>query len=116
MLICYRKVHLLLQLTVAIHEAVYATSRIYQLALARIEGVGSAGDFDFYHWVSLAFKLHRIVSFAGGPCKEHIAVGHILEYDGAIVFRMDTFFHFVFKLCIINIVSTLKGSLAYPLL
>ena len=29
--------------------------------------------------------------------KEHIAVGHVLKHDGAIVFWMNTFFHFELK-------------------
>jgi hypothetical protein len=85
---------LLLQLAVAVHEAVHATCCIDELALAGVERVRAAGNFDLNHWVSLAFKLYCICSLACRLCKEHIAVGHVLEHDGAIVFWMNTFFHF----------------------
>ena len=78
--------YLLLQFAVAAHEAVHTTSRVDELALARVERMRRAGDFYLYHWVSLTFKFHCLCCLAGGLCKEHIAVGHILEYDGAIVF------------------------------
>ena len=91
----YSKDILLLQLTVAVHEAVYATCSVDQLVLTRIERVRSARDFDLYHWISLAFKLYCIICLSCRLCKEHIAVGHIFEYDGAIVFWVNTLFHFV---------------------
>ena len=87
-------------LAVAAHELVYATCRVNELALARVERVRGAGDFDFYHRVSFAFKLYCLCSLACRLCKEHIAVGHILEYDGAIVFWVNTLFHFFIIICL----------------
>ena len=55
---------LLLQLTVTVHEAVYATSCINELALTCIEWVRSARDFNLYYWISLAFELNSVVSLA----------------------------------------------------
>ena len=80
-------------LTVAAHELVNATSGVNELVLTSVEGVRGARDLDLYHRVSFSFKLYSVIGFAGRACKEHIAVGHILEYDGAIVFRVNTFFH-----------------------
>ena len=87
---------LLLQLAVAVHEAVYATSCVDELALACVEWVRSAGDFDLYHWVSLALKLYCVISLACRLAEEHVAVGHILEHYGTVVLWMNTFFHFLF--------------------
>lgn len=81
-------------LTVAAHELVYATCSIHELALTGIEGVRGARDFDFNHWVSFAFEFYGVISLCGRTRKEHIAVGHVLEHDGAIVVWMNTFFHF----------------------
>jgi len=81
-------------LGVAAHEAIHATGRVDELALTSVERVRGAGDFYFYHRVSFAFKFHCLCSLACGTCKEHIAVGHVTEHDGAIVFGVNTFFHF----------------------
>ena len=86
--------YLLLQFAVAAHEAVHTTSRVDELALARVERMRRAGDFYLYHWVSLALKLYSVVGLTCRLCEEHIAVGHVLEQDGALVFWMNTFFHF----------------------
>ena len=83
----------LCSLTVAAHELIYASCSIHKLALTGIEGVRGARDFDFNHWVSFAFEFYCVVSLCGRTRKEHIAVGHVLEHDGAIVFWMKTFFH-----------------------
>jgi len=85
---------LLRSLTVAAHELIDATCRVNELALTCIEGVRGARDFYFYHWVSFAFEFHGVVSLCSGLREEHIAVGHVLEHDGAIVFWMNTLFHF----------------------
>ena len=45
---------LLLNLTVAAHEAVNATGGVNERALTRVEGVRGVRDFDFYHRVSFA--------------------------------------------------------------
>ena len=88
---------LLRSLTVAAHELIDTTCGVNELALTSVERVRGARDFDFYHWVSFAFELYGVICLCGRFRKEHIAVGHILEYDGAIVFWMNTFFHFEFK-------------------
>ena len=85
---------LLLNLAVTAHEAVNATGGVNKLVLACVERVRGVGNLDLHHWISLTFKFHGLICLACGLCKEHIAVGHILEYDGAIVFGMDTFFIF----------------------
>ena len=84
-------------LTVAAHELIDTTCGVNELALTSIERVRGAGDFDFYHWVSFAFEFYCVICLCCRLREEHIAVGHILEYDGAIVFWMNTFFHFEFK-------------------
>ena len=96
---CLSNVYILLlrSLTVAAHELIDTSCCVNELALTSIERVRRAGDFDFYHWVSFAFELYGVICLCGRFRKEHIAVGHILEYDGAIVFWMNTFFHFEFK-------------------
>ena len=53
-------------LVVAAHELVHAAGRVYQLALARLEGMGRAGDFQFHYRVSFAFEFHCVVRFASG--------------------------------------------------
>ena len=88
---------LLRSLTVAAHELINTSCCVNELALTCVEWVRGARDFDFYHWVSFAFEFYSVVSLCSRLRKEHIAVGHILEYDGAIVFWMNTFFHFEFK-------------------
>ena len=55
---------LLLQLTVTVHEAVYATSCINELALTCIEWVRSARDFNLYNWISFALEFYCVVCLA----------------------------------------------------
>ena len=87
---------LLRSLTVAAHELIDSSGRVDELALTSIEGVGRAGDFDFYHWVSFAFEFYGVSGLCSRLRKEHIAVGHVTEHDGAIVFWMNSFFHCCF--------------------
>ena len=89
---------LLRSLTVAAHELINASCGVDKLALTCVEGVRAAGDFYFYHRVSLAFELHCVIRLRSRPRKEHIAVGHVSEHDGAIVFWMNSFFHFEFNI------------------
>ena len=104
---------LLLQLTVTVHEAVYATGCINQLTLARIERMRGAGDFNLDHRISFSFKLYSLVALACGLRQEHITVGHIFEYDGAIVVGMNTFFHFnallMFVMCTLEARIIISG-------
>ena len=93
----FRMLLLLRSLTVAAHELINTTCGVNELALTSIERVRGARDFDFYHWVSFAFELYGVIRLCSRLRKEHIAVGHILEYDGAIVVWMNTFFHFELK-------------------
>ena len=55
---------LLARLSVAAHKLVYAAGGVDELRLAGVERVGSAGDFEFYHGVSLALKFHGLSGFA----------------------------------------------------
>ena len=89
---------LLRSLTVAAHELINTSCCVNELALTCIEWVRGARDFDFYHWVSFAFEFYCIVCLCCRLREEHIAVGHVLKHDGAIVFWMNTFFHFEFKI------------------
>ena len=93
----FRLFSLLRSLTVAAHELIDTSCGVNELALTSIERVRGARNFDFYHWVSFAFEFYCVICLCCRLRKEHIAVGHILEYDGAIVFWMNTFFHFEFK-------------------
>ena len=86
------RIGLLLQLSVAVHEAVYATCCINKLALACVEWVRSVRDFYLHYRISLSLKLDSVVCLAGRACEEHIAVRHILEYYRTIVLWVDTFF------------------------
>jgi len=88
---------LLRSLTVAAHELINTTSRIDELALTSVERVRGTGDFDFYHRVSFAFEFYCVIRLCRRLREEHIAVGHVLEHDGAIVFWMNSFFHFELK-------------------
>ena len=88
-------------LTVAAHELINAASRIDKLALTCIERVRGVRNFDFYHRVSFAFEFYGVICLCGRTREEHIAVGHVLEHDGAIVFWMNTFFHFTCYLLIV---------------
>lgn len=56
---------LLAALTVAAHELVYTTCRIYELRLTSVEGVRRARDFKLYNGISFAFKFNRISGLAG---------------------------------------------------
>ena len=87
-------------LTVAAHELVDASSGVDELALTSVERVRAARDFYFYHRVSFAFEFYGLCCSCSRLRKEHIAVGHVFEHDGAIVFRMNTFFHFELKILI----------------
>jgi len=87
---------LLRSLTVAAHELINTSCRVDELALTGVERVRGTGDFDFYHWVSFAFEFYGVVCLCGRLRKEHIAVGHVTEHDGAIVFWMNSFFHCCF--------------------
>ena len=84
-------------LTVAAQELIDASSGVDKLALTSVERVRGAGDFYFYHRVSFAFEFYGLCCSCSRLRKEHIAVGHVSEHDGAIVFRMNTFFHFELK-------------------
>ena len=95
---------LLRSLTVAAHELINTTCGVNELALTSVERVRGAGDFDFYHRVSFAFEFYSVICLCSRLRKEHIAVGHVLEHDGAIVFWMNTFFHFEFNINVINTV------------
>lgn len=55
---------LLLQLAVTVHEAVYATRCINELALTCVEWVRGARDFNLNNWISLALELYSVVSLA----------------------------------------------------
>ena len=112
-MVCVESILLLRSLTVAAHELIDASGRVDELALTGVEGVRGAGDFYFYHWVSLAFELYGVISLCSRLRKEHIAVGHVLEHDGAIVFWMNSFFH-----CYLNVdknVSACKGTTFFPI-
>ena len=85
---------LLSSLTVAAHELVDTSGGVHELALASVERVRAARDFNFNHWVRLTFEFHGVVALCSGLRKEHIAVGHVTEHDGAIVVGMNSFFHF----------------------
>ena len=81
-------------LAVAAHELVHATSRIHQLALARVEGVRGVTDFQLDYWISLAFELDCLRSLCSATAEEHVAIAHVLEHNGTIVFGMQSFLHF----------------------
>ena len=49
---------LLLERSVAVLEAIDASSRIDELALARVEGVRGVGDFQLHQRIGLAFELN----------------------------------------------------------
>ena len=85
---------LLSSLTVAAHELVDTSGGVHELALTGVERVRAAGDFNFNHWVRLTFEFHGVIALCSGLRKEHIAVGHVTEHDGAIVVGMNSFFHF----------------------
>ena len=65
---------LLLDLAVAVHEAIDATGGIDERALTRVEGVRGVRDFNLYHRVGFAFKFHGVVGLCGRFRQEHIAV------------------------------------------
>ena len=90
-------------LTVAAHELINTSSGVDELALTSIERVRGAGDFYFYHRVSFAFEFYCVVGLCCRLREEHIAVGHVLKHDGAIVFGMNTFFHFEFNINNVNV-------------
>ena len=90
---CVCSTRLLARLGVAAHELIYAAGGINELALTGVEGVGAAGDFEFYYGVGLAFKLNGVVGLCCGAAEEHIAITHVLEDHRAIVVGMNTFFH-----------------------
>lgn len=94
----YRRcARLLAAASVAAHELVDATSGVDELALTSIEGVRGAGDFELYYGVFLAFEDDGVSGLASAAAEEHVAIAHILEYNGTIVFGMDTLFHGVVK-------------------
>ena len=84
---------LLLGTSVAAHELVHATSRIHQLALARVEGVRGVTDFQLDYWISLAFELDCLRSLCSATAEEHVAIAHVLEHYRTVVFGMNTFLH-----------------------
>ena len=90
---------LFLAVTVAAHELIYATSGVNQFALTSVEGVRGVTDFELVEGISFAFELDGVVCLCRRAAEEHIAVAHVLEHYGAIVFGMKSFFHFVLFLC-----------------
>ena len=101
----YWQMRLLACLGVAAHELIYAAGGIYQLRLTRVEGVRGAGDFQLDEGISLAFELNGLVGLASGAAEEHIAIAHVLEHDGAIVFGMDVLLHVFILYCYYFLVS-----------
>ena len=90
------EVLLLLERSVAALETVDASGGVDELALARVEGVRRVGDFQLDQRISLAFELNGFLGGYGGAAQEAIGIGHVLEDNGAIIVRMNTFFHIVF--------------------
>ena len=109
----FRLYSLLRCLTVAAHELINTSSGVDELALTSIERVRGAGDFYFYHRVSFAFEFYCIIRLCCRLREEHIAVGHVLKHDGAIVFGMNTFFHFEFNINNVNCSNSHFGLQRY---
>ena len=80
---------------IAAHDLVDATCGVHQLRLTRVEGVRTAGDFQLHEGISFALELDGFTGLASGTAQEHIAVAHVLEHYGAIVFGMKILFHFL---------------------
>jgi hypothetical protein len=93
---CLTSSRLLLGAGVAAHELINTTCGVNQLALTGVEGVRGVTDFQLNHGISLAFEFNCVRALSSRAAQEHIAVAHVLEHYGAIVFGMDSFFHFLF--------------------
>ena len=84
--------------SVAAHELIYATCGVNQLALTSVEGVRGVTDFQLVEGIGLAFELNSFSSLGGRTAQEHVAIAHVLEYNGTIILGMKSLFHFVFLL------------------
>lgn len=87
-------------LAVAAHELVHATGSVDEFGLSGVEGVRSVRNFKLHHGISFTFEFNGFSGFAGGARKEHIAVTHVFEHNGTIIFRMNTLFHCCYSLLV----------------
>ena len=78
------------------HELVDAAGGVNQFQLTGEEGVRGVRDFEFHHRVLLAIGIDDGLFGVGTALGEnHVVVRHVFEHHEAIVFGMNSFFHFL---------------------
>lgn len=79
---------------VLVHELINASGGVNKFQLTREERVRSVGDFKLYNRILITVGVGN--GFFGGCAalgEHHGVVRHILEYNQAVIFGMDSFFH-----------------------
>ncbi len=85
----------ILFLSVTAAELIDTACCIHQLHLTGVKRMRGVGDFQFNEWVLVSvFPYNSIFGICCGFGDEGEVVGHIFEYDQAVIFGMEVLFHF----------------------
>ena len=79
------------------HELVNASSGVNQFQLAGEERVRSVRDFELHNGILFTIGVDNGFFGAGAALGEnHVVVRHVFKHHEAVVFGMNSFFHFLF--------------------
>jgi hypothetical protein len=85
---------LLLKFVVLLAELIDPTCGIHELGLTRIEWVRLVAHLHFDQWVFVAvFPLDGLLGVGSGLAQECIFIGHVLEYDQAVIIGVNALLH-----------------------
>ena len=85
---------LFLAALVSLIEHIHTTGGVHQLHLARVERVGSVGDFQLDQRVLNTFYRDVLLGGSAAAGYEDGVIGHILESYKTVGFGMNSFLHF----------------------
>lgn len=81
-------------LFVAVLEFIHAPGSVHKLHLTSVKWVRSVRNFQLNERVFLTILPHDgLLRLHGGAGEKAVIVGHILEHNEAVIFRMNVFFH-----------------------
>ena len=84
---------LLLIPCVALHELINTTCGVNKFHLTGVEGVRSVRNLHFVNGILNTVNYQSLFGVHCRAAEKYVIVGHILECNDTIVFRMDIFFH-----------------------
>ena len=83
---------------VTVHELIYATSSVNQLAFASVEWVRRARNFEFYQRISYPINVDGFLRSYCRTGDKYIFVRHVFKCYGTIAFWVNSLFHLLFFL------------------